>query len=53
MRAHATQITVDAPFFALSNRIKHEVLGVEYYTLLAGSRGPGGRGGREMDLFAQ
>jgi hypothetical protein len=26
---------------------------VECYTLLAGPRGPGGPGGREMDLFAQ
>jgi N-acetyl-1-D-myo-inositol-2-amino-2-deoxy-alpha-D-glucopyranoside deacetylase len=52
MRAHATQITVDAPFFALSNRIRHEALGVEYYTLLAGLRGPAdGPGGRETDLF--
>ena len=40
MRAHATQITVDAPFFALSNQIRHEALGVEYYTLLAGPRRP-------------
>jgi N-acetyl-1-D-myo-inositol-2-amino-2-deoxy-alpha-D-glucopyranoside deacetylase len=53
MRAHATQISVDAPFFALSNRIRHEALGVEYYTLLAGPRGPVGPGGRETDLFAQ
>jgi N-acetyl-1-D-myo-inositol-2-amino-2-deoxy-alpha-D-glucopyranoside deacetylase len=53
MRAHATQITVDAPFFALSNQIRHEALGVEYYTLLAGPRGPAdGPGGRETDLFA-
>jgi N-acetyl-1-D-myo-inositol-2-amino-2-deoxy-alpha-D-glucopyranoside deacetylase len=53
MRAHATQITVDPPFFALSNQIWHEALGVEYYTLLAGPRGPaGGPGGRETDLFA-
>jgi N-acetyl-1-D-myo-inositol-2-amino-2-deoxy-alpha-D-glucopyranoside deacetylase len=44
---------VDAPFFALSNRIRHEALGVEYYTLLAGPRGPAGPGGRETDLFAQ
>jgi N-acetyl-1-D-myo-inositol-2-amino-2-deoxy-alpha-D-glucopyranoside deacetylase len=56
MRAHATQITVDAPFFALSNRIRHEALGVEYYTLLAGpSGGTGGPadgpGSRETDLF--
>jgi len=53
MRAHATQITVDPPFFALSDRITHRALGVEYYTLLAGPRGPAaGPGGREADLFA-
>lgn len=53
MRAHASQISVDAPFFALSNNIGQEVLGVEYYRLV---RGPaaGGRDaeGRETDLFA-
>jgi N-acetyl-1-D-myo-inositol-2-amino-2-deoxy-alpha-D-glucopyranoside deacetylase len=59
MRAHATQITVDAPFFALSNGISHEAFGVECYTLLAGPRGPvgsagaSGPGGRKTDLFAQ
>ena len=54
MRAHATQITVDAPFFALSNQIRHQARGVEYYTLLAGPLGPRrGPGGREADLFAQ
>jgi N-acetyl-1-D-myo-inositol-2-amino-2-deoxy-alpha-D-glucopyranoside deacetylase len=53
MRAHATQITVDAPYFALSNRIRHQSSGVEYYTLSAGSRGPAGPSGRETDLFAQ
>jgi N-acetyl-1-D-myo-inositol-2-amino-2-deoxy-alpha-D-glucopyranoside deacetylase len=56
MRAHATQITVDAPFFALSNGIRHEAFGVECYTLLAGPRGPAGPAGpgeRETDLFAQ
>jgi N-acetyl-1-D-myo-inositol-2-amino-2-deoxy-alpha-D-glucopyranoside deacetylase len=62
MRAHATQIAVDAPFFALSNQIRHEASGVECYTLLAGPRAPGapdgpagpaGPGGRETDLFAQ
>jgi N-acetyl-1-D-myo-inositol-2-amino-2-deoxy-alpha-D-glucopyranoside deacetylase len=53
MRAHATQLTVDPPLFALSNQIWHEALGVEYYTLLAGPRGPAdGPGGRETDLFA-
>jgi len=56
MRAHATQIAVDAPFFALSNGIRHEAFGVECYTLLAGPggiAGPAGPGGRETDLFAQ
>jgi N-acetyl-1-D-myo-inositol-2-amino-2-deoxy-alpha-D-glucopyranoside deacetylase len=38
MRAHATQITVDPPFFALSNNIREEALGTECYTLLAGPR---------------
>jgi N-acetyl-1-D-myo-inositol-2-amino-2-deoxy-alpha-D-glucopyranoside deacetylase len=56
MRAHATQITVDPPFFALSNQVRYELRGVEYFTLLAGPRGPGepaARGARETDLFAQ
>jgi N-acetyl-1-D-myo-inositol-2-amino-2-deoxy-alpha-D-glucopyranoside deacetylase len=48
MRAHATQITVDAPFFALSDGVRRPASGTEYYTLLAGSRGPGDR---EHDLF--
>ena len=49
MRAHATQITVDAPFFALSDGVRRLASGTEYYTLLAGPRGPGER---EDDLFA-
>jgi len=48
MRAHATQITVDAPFFALSDGVRRQASGTEYYTLLAGPRGPGDR---EHDLF--
>ncbi len=50
MRAHATQITVSAPFFALSNNVRQQALGVEYYTQLAGPRSPASR---ETDLFAQ
>jgi N-acetyl-1-D-myo-inositol-2-amino-2-deoxy-alpha-D-glucopyranoside deacetylase len=50
MRAHATQITVDAPFFALSDGVRRPASGTEYYTLLAGPRGPGDR---EHDLFDQ
>ncbi len=41
MRAHETQITVDGEFFALSNELGQRALGTEYYTLLAGPRGPG------------
>jgi len=47
MRAHATQIVVDPPYFALSNQVRHDLTGVEYFTLLAGPRGP------ETDLFSQ
>jgi N-acetyl-1-D-myo-inositol-2-amino-2-deoxy-alpha-D-glucopyranoside deacetylase len=52
MRAHATQITVDGPFYALSNNVGKRVMGHEYYTLLAGERGAAGPRGREDDLFA-
>jgi N-acetyl-1-D-myo-inositol-2-amino-2-deoxy-alpha-D-glucopyranoside deacetylase len=54
MRAHPTQIMVDGPFFALSNNLGLEVLGVEYYRLVRGERGPTGAGphGWEDDLFA-
>ena len=54
MRAHPTQILVDGPFFALSNNLGLEVLGVEYYRLVRGERGPAGPGpeGWEDDLFA-
>jgi N-acetyl-1-D-myo-inositol-2-amino-2-deoxy-alpha-D-glucopyranoside deacetylase len=53
MRAHATQIAVDSPFFALSDKVGQRAFGREYYTLLAGPRGPGsGPLGREHDLFA-
>jgi N-acetyl-1-D-myo-inositol-2-amino-2-deoxy-alpha-D-glucopyranoside deacetylase len=52
MRAHATQITVHEPFFALSNWVGQRILAREYYTLLAGPQGPDGLDGRETDLFA-
>jgi N-acetyl-1-D-myo-inositol-2-amino-2-deoxy-alpha-D-glucopyranoside deacetylase len=52
MRAHATQITVDGPFFALSNNLGQEVMGTEYYRLVRGERGPAGPDGWEDDLFA-
>jgi len=50
MRAHATQITVDPPFFALSDGVRRLASGTEYYTLLAGRRDPAEP---ETDLFGQ
>jgi N-acetyl-1-D-myo-inositol-2-amino-2-deoxy-alpha-D-glucopyranoside deacetylase len=52
MRAHATQIAVDSPFFALSDMVGQRALGTEYYTLLAGPRRFDEPGGFEPDLFA-
>ncbi|TFV78436.1 N-acetyl-1-D-myo-inositol-2-amino-2-deoxy-alpha-D-glucopyranoside deacetylase [Blastococcus sp. CT_GayMR19] len=54
MRAHPTQILVDGPFFALSNRLGQEVLAVEHFRLVKGQRGPAGSSpqGWEDDLFA-
>ncbi|MFI6951153.1 N-acetyl-1-D-myo-inositol-2-amino-2-deoxy-alpha-D-glucopyranoside deacetylase [Streptomyces sp. NPDC050422] len=50
MRAHATQIAVDGPFFALSNDLGQPVLTTEYYELVNGAP-TGGGGAREHVLF--
>jgi N-acetyl-1-D-myo-inositol-2-amino-2-deoxy-alpha-D-glucopyranoside deacetylase len=52
MRAHATQIEVDGPFFALSNQIGNEVWGYEFYRRVKGAPGPTNEAGLETDLFA-
>ena len=53
MKAHATQISVDGPFFALSNNLGLSVWGDEYYTLVKGEKAaPFDENGRELDLFA-
>jgi len=52
MKAHATQITVDGPFFALSNNLGNEVWGTEYFRLVKGAPGPVNEDGLETDLFA-
>ncbi len=53
MRAHATQITVDGPFFALSNNLGNQVWGLEHYRLVQGTPGTErDADGRETDLFA-
>ena len=36
MRAHATQITLDGPFFALSNNLGNAIWGIEHYRLVKG-----------------
>ncbi|MBJ7286165.1 MAG: N-acetyl-1-D-myo-inositol-2-amino-2-deoxy-alpha-D-glucopyranoside deacetylase [Candidatus Nanopelagicus sp.] len=53
MKAHATQISIDGPFFALSNNLGLEVWGDEYYTLVKGeAAAPFDTKGRELDIFA-
>ena len=53
MRAHHTQISLDGPFFALSDNLGLQVWGNEYYTLVKGEKsGPFDANGRESDLFA-
>lgn len=52
MKAHATQISLDGPFFALSNNEGNEVWGTEYFRLAKGVPGPTDSDGLETDLFA-
>ncbi len=52
MRAHATQITVDGPFFALSNNEGQSIWGHEYFRIAKGTPGPVNEDGLETDLFA-
>ena len=52
MRAHATQIEVDGPFFALSNNLGNRVWGTEFYRIAKGAQGPTDERGLETDLFA-
>ncbi|MFF3633098.1 N-acetyl-1-D-myo-inositol-2-amino-2-deoxy-alpha-D-glucopyranoside deacetylase [Streptomyces sp. NPDC002250] len=47
MRAHATQIEVAEPYFALSNELAQPLFTTEYYELVRGTAEPG-----ETDLFA-
>lgn len=52
LTAHATQITTDGPFFALSNNVGTTAWGIEYYRIAKGTPGPTGPEGLETDLFA-
>lgn len=53
LRAHATQVSVDSGFFALSNNLGTPALASEYFVLAHGMlAGPRDAQGRETDLFA-
>ena len=51
MRAHATQISADGPFFALADGVGQQAFGTEYYQLVQGPRGASDEA-FETDLFA-
>lgn len=53
VRAHATQIPTDSWLYTLADGFGKQFLGVEYFELVVGARGPGeGPDGLETDLFA-
>ncbi|MGI5214197.1 N-acetyl-1-D-myo-inositol-2-amino-2-deoxy-alpha-D-glucopyranoside deacetylase [Plantactinospora sp. CA-290183] len=53
MRAHATQIPENSWLYSIASNFGGEFMGVEYYTLAVGERGPGSGPHRwEDDLFA-
>ena len=52
LKAHRTQISVDGPFFALSNNKGNEIWGTEFFRIAKGTPGPLGPDGLETDLFA-
>ncbi|MGW6539600.1 N-acetyl-1-D-myo-inositol-2-amino-2-deoxy-alpha-D-glucopyranoside deacetylase [Streptomyces sp. NPDC055051] len=51
MAAHATQVAVDGPWFALSNDLGQPLFTTEHYELVRGTSGAPA-GARETDLFA-
>jgi N-acetyl-1-D-myo-inositol-2-amino-2-deoxy-alpha-D-glucopyranoside deacetylase len=52
MASYPTQITLDGPFFALSNNEGNLMWGVEYFRIARGEQGELGPDGLETDLFA-
>jgi N-acetyl-1-D-myo-inositol-2-amino-2-deoxy-alpha-D-glucopyranoside deacetylase len=52
MRAHRTQISVEGPFFALSNNLGNLAWASEFYRIAQGTPGERGSDGLETDLFA-
>ena len=52
MRAHASQIATDGPFFAFSDNHGNRVWGHEFYRLAKGTAAPRDGAALEDDLFA-
>ncbi|MFZ2012815.1 MAG: N-acetyl-1-D-myo-inositol-2-amino-2-deoxy-alpha-D-glucopyranoside deacetylase [Nocardioides sp.] len=52
LRAHRTQVSVEGPFFALSNNLGNRAWGTEYFRIAQGRPGDFGADGLETDLFA-
>jgi N-acetyl-1-D-myo-inositol-2-amino-2-deoxy-alpha-D-glucopyranoside deacetylase len=53
MRAHATQIPADSWLYSVAGNFGGEFMGMEYFVLASGVKGPGsGRYGWEADLFS-
>lgn len=51
-RAYPTQIAADSVFFTMGQTFGGAALGLEFYRLAKGARGPVGDNGLEADLFA-
>ena len=52
LRSYPTQITLDGPFFAVSDDEGNQMWGVEYFRIVKGELGELGADGLESDLFA-
>ncbi|MEO8328775.1 MAG: N-acetyl-1-D-myo-inositol-2-amino-2-deoxy-alpha-D-glucopyranoside deacetylase [Candidatus Nanopelagicales bacterium] len=52
LRAHATQVEQDGDFFAMSEIVGPEAMGIEFFRRAKGPSGPLDESGRETDLFA-
>ncbi len=52
MKAHATQIQPDGPFFAMGEVMGDEAWGLEFFRLAKGELGPVAENGLEPDLFS-
>jgi N-acetyl-1-D-myo-inositol-2-amino-2-deoxy-alpha-D-glucopyranoside deacetylase len=52
LRAHATQVEQEGDFFALSEIIGPEAMGIEFFRIAKGRLGPLNDEGYEIDLFA-